>query len=334
MPTLTGEDTMPETTAANPAADAPEPSGLNILVTGASGMMGLPIAIALAKRNTVFGVARFSSAAEEKTLRQASVETIRLDFSNPDMSRLPRRIDVVYHLGAMIGAPAERPENRQAAYEANAYSAARLMTRYRDCMAFIHGSSGSTYAYQGERPLREDDPFGLHTGLETYTTSKIGAEFIVQALAREWTVPTAILRIFSPYSVRGGAITMRVDQMAAGRAVTLYPGAPNRYCPIYEDDYVRKAIRAIGIVKTPPEVVNFCGTVTTTIEEYCAIAGRYLGKAPRFENTSKLYPIWPDTTKSLELLGPDRVSLEDGIRRVVEAGPGARLSSWATVMPD
>ena len=40
------------------------------------------------------------------------------------------------------------------AYEVNAGAAGRLARRYRDCEAFVHGSTGSLYEYQGERPLR------------------------------------------------------------------------------------------------------------------------------------------------------------------------------------
>jgi len=307
--------------------------GLNILVTGASGLMGYPIAVELAKHNKVYGAARFTVPADEKRLRENGVETIQFDGGDADLSKLPKNIDVVYHLGAMVGLVAEKPENRQAAYNTNAYSAARLMSRYRDGKAFIYAASGSAYAYQGERPLREDDLFGFHTGLETYATTKIGGEFIVQALSREWNTPATILRIFSLYSPRGGAVTSRIDLLSAGRSIGLYPGVPNRYCPIYETDYVRKAIRAIGIAKSPPEVVNFCGNNTVTIEDYIGIAAKLLGKEPKFDLSGKLYPIWPDVTRTIALLGEDTVSIEEGVRRVVEAGPTVRLASWASNMP-
>jgi len=315
------------------AVESAAPSGLTVLITGATGLMGMPIALELAKTNTVYGAARFTVPELEQTLRDGGVHTVRFDGGDEDLSALPERADVVFHLGAMVGLPAERPENREAAYNINAYSAARLMSRYRDCSAFLYASSGSAYAYQGERPLREDDGFGFHTGLETYATTKIGGEFIVQALSRQYGTPATILRIFSLYSPRGGAITSRVDLVAAGRPIGLYPGVPNRYCPIYEDDYVRKAIRAIGIATAPPQVINFSGTQTTTVEEYCGIAGRILGRDPIFDDSGRLYPIWPDTTKNLALLGPDEVGIEEGIRRVIEAGQDARLASWSNNMP-
>jgi len=307
--------------------------GLNIMVTGASGLTGFPLAKALAKSNQVFGVARFGAAPDRKALEAAGVRTISLDLGSADLSALPEKIDVIFHLGAMTGLTACRPENRKAAFEVNVYSAGRLMSRYRNLKAFLYAGSGSAYAYQGERPLNEDDPFGLHTGLETYAATKIGGESLVHFLSAEWKIPSIIIRIFSLYSPRGGAITSRVDLVAAGKPVAVYPDAPNRYCPMYEDDFVEKAILAIEHAKCPAEVVNFAGSETATIEEYCEIAGRLVGKTPIFDRTGQLYPIWPDTTKMTRLLGPTRISVKEGVRRVVETGSAARLPQWATMMP-
>jgi hypothetical protein len=57
------------------------------------------------------------------------------------------------------------------------------------------------------------------------------------------------------------------------------------------------------------------------------MAGELLGKKPIFVENSKSWPIWGDTRKMLKLLGPARVSVREGIRRVVEAGQKARLSA-------
>ncbi len=55
------------------------------------------------------------------------------------------------------------------------------------------------------------------------------------------------------------------------------------------------------------------------------MAGELLGKEPIFVENSKAWPIWADTTKMVKLLGPNRVSMREGVRRVVEAGQKARV---------
>jgi len=304
-------------------------AGLSIMVTGASGLTGFPIAKALAGTNVVYGVSRWSTAKNRQALDAAGVRTIAFDLAGHDLSPLPEKVDVIFHLGAMTGPSCEKRENRERVFQTNVYSAGRLMSRYRNLKAFVYAGSGSTYAYQGERPLREDDPFGLHTGLETYAATKVGGESLIQFLSREWRIPSVILRIFSLYSPRGGALTSRLDMLAENRPIPVYPGAPNRYCPMFEDDFVEKAIAAVSLARTPPEVVNFAGSQTVTIEEYCAIAGALLSRHPKYEPTAKSYPIWPDTTKLQGLLGPTRVSIEDGVRRVIAAS-SERLPQWTT----
>ena len=123
-------------------------------------------------------------------------------------------------------------------YNVNAGAAGRLARRYRDCEAFVQGSTGSLYAYQGERPLREDDPYGLNSSAEPYAASKIAAEFLLKHLSEDYRLPTVMIRIFSFYGPRGGGVTQRLDQVAKGLPVSIYPGVRNVHTPLYEDDYV------------------------------------------------------------------------------------------------
>ena len=295
-------------------------AGRRVLITGASGLVAFPVAVELAKSNEVFAVARFSDPGQKRSLEAAGARTIAFDMAEHDLSALPKSVDVVINYGVL-------PPTHRDAYEVNAGAAGRLASRYRDCEAFVHGSTGSLYQYQGERPLSEDDPYGLHSAGENYAASKIAAEFLLKQLSVEFGMPTVIVRIFSFYGPRGGGVTQRIDQVAQGLPVSVYPGVRNVHTPLYEDDYVEKTIAAAGVAKAPAEIVNLGGTEPITTQEYCAIAGELLGRTPVFVENSRSWPIWADTTKMVRLLGPNRVSMREGVRRVVEAGQAARLGS-------
>ena len=116
----------------------------------------------------------------------------------------------------------------------------------------------------------------MHLGV--YSLSKIAAEQVVQFAAREHDVPTTIIRIFSTYGPLGGAPADRLDTIVRGDAVVLHPDSPNRYNPIYEDDYVRLGIRALEIGAVPPVVVNWAGSETVSAEDYCAHLGALVGR--------------------------------------------------------
>ena len=96
---------------------------------------------------------------------------------------------------------------------------------------------------------------------------------------------------------------------------------------LFEDDYVEKTIAAAGIAKTPAEIVNVGGTEAVTTQEYCEIAGEILGKKPIFVENSRAWPIWADTTKMVRLMGPNRVSIREGVSRVIEAGEKTRVAT-------
>jgi UDP-glucuronate 4-epimerase len=294
-------------------------SGRRILVTGASGLVAYPVAVELAKSNEVYAVARFSNRAQQRQLEEAGAHTIALDLADHDLSSLPKSVDIVINY-AVLG-----PKDPNV-YEVNAGATGRLASKYRDCEAFVHGSTGSLYQYQGERPLREDDPYGLHSSTEAYAASKIAAEYLLKHLSVEYQMPTVMVRIFSFYGPRGGGVTQRIDQVARGEPVSVYPGVRNVHTPMYEDDYVEKTIAAAGIAKTPVEIVNLGGPEAVTTQEYCEIAGEILGKKPIFVENSSAWPIWGDTTKMKKLLGPCKVSMREGVRRVIESGEGARVA--------
>jgi nucleoside-diphosphate-sugar epimerase len=295
-------------------------SGRRILVTGASGLVAFPVARELAKTNEVYAVARFSDPNQKQMLEEAGARAISFDLADHDLSALPSSVDIVINYAVL---PFSNPNH----YEVNAGASGRLARRYRDCEAFVQGSTGSLYQYQGERPLREEDAYGLHSSAEPYAASKIAAEFLLKHLSEDYQMPLTLVRIFSFYGPRGGGVTQRIDQVARGEPVSVYPGVRNVHTPLFEDDYVEKTIGAARIAKVGAEVINVGGTEAVTTQEYCEMAGEMLGKKPIFVENSRAWPIWADTTKMVRLLGPNRVSVREGVRRSVEAAVSQRVTS-------
>ena len=296
-------------------------SGKRVLVTGASGLVALPVAVELAKDNEVFALARWSNPGQKELVEKAGAQAIAFDLADPDLSSLPQSIDVVINYAVLP------PSHGNKAYDVNTGATGRLARKYRDAEAFVHGSTGSLYEYQGERPLGEDDPYGLHAGGENYAASKIGAEYMLRHLSEDYGLPVTLVRIFSFYGPRGGGVTQRVDQVLRGEPVSVYPGVRNVHTPLYEDDYVEKTIAAAGIAKVGAEVINVGGSEAVTTQEYCIMAGEMAGREPVFVENGKSWPIWGDVTKMERLLGPSKVSMREGIRRIIESAherlPGA-----------
>jgi nucleoside-diphosphate-sugar epimerase len=283
----------------------------------------------LAAENQVIAAARFTEPEDYRELELAGAEIVQLDLADPDLTRLPAQCDVVMHFGATTAFPTS-PKDRRELLNVNVDATGRLAERYADCDAFVYASSGSTYLYAGERPVKEEDSYGLHSGLETYAASKIAAERLLHYLSGKSGLNVAILRIFAAYGPRGGACIARAIKARAGEAIALYPGVKNYSCLIFETDYVDKAIKAASIASNPPETVNLAGSDVSSLEEYCRFACELIGRTARFkESADALYPIRPDTSKMEQLLGPTTITVQEGFTRVLSSEGSGRTSKWA-----
>jgi nucleoside-diphosphate-sugar epimerase len=288
---------------------------LRVLVTGATGRVAFPIARALARRHTVWGLARCSRRGDEARLRAAGIEPLVADLETFDPATLPGGLTHVFHAGARLG---QGGADWRRSFTVNAQASGRLVAACRGVRGFVYCSTGSAYAYQGHRPLREDDPPGVHLG--TYSLSKLAAEEVVRFASVEHDVPVTIIRIFSTYGPLGGAPADRLDRILAGREIVLHPDAPNNYNPVYEDDYVRLGLRALQVARTPPVTVNWAGSETVSAEDYCSLLGELVGRPVRIRyDEAAPWPLWPDVTRMHELLGRTRIPWAEGMRRLVAA---------------
>ena len=153
-----------------------------------------------------------------------------------------------------------------------------------------------------------------------YSFSKIAGEAVCTWVAEQFNIPLTIIRICSTYGPEGGTPADRLEMMLQGKPIRLYPDKPNNYNPIYEDDYVELGIRAMEVAAVPPIVVNWAGSETVSVEDYCAYMGELVGVEPIFEYTPEAHtPLWPDVTYMHEVLGRTKVHWRDGFRKMIEA---------------
>lgn len=289
-----------------------------VLVTGSTGLFGSALVHALAERNRVIGLSRYSDATVRAEHEQLGIATVPVDLSEMRLDDLPDA-DVVFHCGAHM--PAHGSERDPArTFDVNVGATGRLMMRYQEASAFFHCSSASVYEHRSATRLDEGSRYGLHNGLETYAASKIAAEGVVRFLSQELRLPAVIARIFNLYGPRQGPLVDRVRKVLADEVVPLHRDRPNRSCPLFVADAVKLAQAAVFVADIPPLTVNLAGSETSTTEEYCELAAELAGRTARFEISERAtYPLWPDLTRMHERLGRAETSVEEGVRAVVAA---------------
>lgn len=292
--------------------------GARILVTGPTGQVGLPVALALAERNHVIGLARFGDAAVRERLEAAGVECVVADLASGDLRDVPTDIDYACNFAVSKTGDFERD------LAANVEALGFLMHHCREATAFLHCSSTAVYQPAGHHDFAEDDPLGDNHRpfgfLPTYSITKIAAEAMARYAARQWNLPTVIARLSVPYGDNGGWPAFHLELMLAGQAVTVHEDAPSEFNPIHEDDTVRQVPMLLAAASVPATVVNWAGPEVVSIEDWCLLLGELVGIMPTFEaTTATIESVRVDTTRMHELIGPAEVRWREGLRRLVEA---------------
>jgi UDP-glucuronate 4-epimerase len=290
--------------------------GARILVTGATGQVALPVALALAAENDVIAVARFKDAALRARLEAAGVQCVVVDLAQGLLDDVPNNVDYVCNFAVV------KSNKWEVDLAGNAEAAGLLMAHCRDARAFLHCSSTGVYEAADGTPQRETDPLGDNhrVMMPTYSISKIAAEAVVRTTCRLFEVPTTIARLNVPYGDGGGWPAFHLALILAGRPVPVRPDGPSRFNPIHEDDIVATLPAMLEAASVPATIVNWGGDEETSIEAWCEYMGELVGVEPQFDRTTNTIGGIPtDNTKRLALVGPTSVGWKDGLRRMVEA---------------
>jgi UDP-glucuronate 4-epimerase len=287
------------------------------LVTGATGQVGLPVAIALASSNDheVVAVARFRDAAKREELTRAGVTCVEADLARGTFDGVPADVDYVCNFAVV------KSNRWDVDLAGNAEAAGLLMAHCRTARAFLHCSSTGVYEAAAGEPQLETDPLGDNhrVMMPTYSISKIAAEAVVRTTCRVFDVPTTIARLNVPYGSNGGWPAFHLEMMLAGHAVPVHPNGPSRFNPIHEDDITAMVPRLLDAATVPATIVNWGGDEETSIEEWSEYMADLAGCEARFEvTTNTIGGIPTDNTKRRELAGPTTVGWKDGMRRMVE----------------
>lgn len=287
-----------------------------ILVTGPTSQVGLPIIEALAPHNRVYGLARFSREADRAKVEERGATAVAADMGRDDLSQIPEDVDVVLHFAVVKSGDFEYD------LEANAEGVGRIFSRCRKAKAFLHCSTTGVYEDAGLSPRAEDAPLGDNhrVMLPTYSIAKIAAESVARFAAREFQVPTVITRLSVPYGDNGGWPWFHLMMMKAGTPIPVHPGAPSTYNPIHEDDQLRMIPRLLDLASVPATTVNWGGSETASIQDWCRYMGELTGLEPEFvAHDRALGSVVADVTRMHALVGRTEVDWREGIRRMVQA---------------
>jgi nucleoside-diphosphate-sugar epimerase len=289
-----------------------------VVVTGVTGQVAAPVALALAKDNEVVGAARFRDEGARQRLEAAGVRCVPIDLVSGDVAGLPADADYVLNFAVA------KSNDWDADLAANVGGLASLMEHHRAARAFLHCSSTAVYKPMGHEVFDEGSPLGDNHGvwpfLRTYSICKIAAEAVARWSATRHGLATTIARLSVPYGDDGGWPSIHLEMMRNGSRIPVHTTAPSMYNPIHEDDIIATVPGLLAAASVPATVVNWGGSEAVSIEEWCGYLAELTGLEAAFDPTdATIDSVQVDVSKLEELVGPTSVSWRDGMRRMVGA---------------
>jgi nucleoside-diphosphate-sugar epimerase len=289
-------------------------SGEKILVTGPAGRIAFGLAKTLAADNEVWGIARFGDPAARAEVEALGVTTRAVDLGDGDFGDVPTDFTYLLHIAADFGEDYER------GLRVNAEGTGLLLSHCRTAKAALVMSTVTVYKPHPDpwHAFREDDPIG-DAGLpapKPYSIVKIGEEAVARYCAREFDLPITIARMGSAYGDRGGLPLWHLNAVAAGQPVVAR-WDPLPYSPIHYDDINAQIEPLLDAATVPATIVNWCGDVPVTVQEWSAYFGELLGTEAQV--VTEVVPgasvgSVGDHTKRTSITGPCRVDWRDGFR--------------------
>jgi nucleoside-diphosphate-sugar epimerase len=286
----------------------------NILITGASGLIGYEVIKQIDRGAQIYAVSR---NAPESVNRNPKV-IIRDLASSYDISGFPREIDSVIHL-AQSEHFREFPDRAEHVFGVNTLSTLRLLdyARHAGAKSFIYASSGGVYGY-GDTGFHEEQPIVWKKDLGFYIATKLCSEIIAENYSPYMNI--IILRFFFVYGPRQKntmLIPRLINSVREKKPITLQGKEGIQINPTFVGDAAGAVVKAIGLDHSYS--INVGGPDVLTLRCIGEIIGHELGIEPRFEVQEGAEPrsLMGDIHLMSRLLGPPKTTFREGIASMI-----------------
>jgi len=305
------EDILSEPTEATRKALA-QTSG-DIVVLGAGGKMGPTLAMMLKKASSdknVYALSRFSDKAVRGRIEQAGIETIELDLLDEShYSQLPNVANVFYLAGMKFGATGNQPLT----WALNSFLPALVARYYKDAR-IVAFSTGNVYPLVdmnsgGATEETAPDPVG------EYAQSCLGRERMFQYFSQLHGTPVTLVRLNYANEPRYGIIVDITQKILNDEPIDLTMGAVNLIWQRDANDYI---IRAIGLAKSPPFILNVTGPDTVSIHQLAEQIGKKLDREPKFVSQEAKTALLSNASFCLSAFGYPQTTLEQMVSLIVK----------------
>jgi UDP-glucose 4-epimerase len=314
---------------------------MEVLVTGGAGYIGSHLVDRLlADGHEVFVIDNLFTGKIANV--EHNLDHERFHFVNDSilhiatMEELVRRVQLVYHLAAVVGVKHVIDNPLQGILTNVRGTEIVLELAYKYWRKVVIASSSEVYGKSEQAPLAEDDDSILGptaVGRWSYALGKAIDEHLA-FIYYDRGLPISIIRYFNSYGPRldprgyGSVVAKFINQALAGKPLTVFSDGQQTRCFTYIDDTVEGSIlaatlkagegqsfnignnREITILDLAEKVKGMTGSLSEIV--HLSYADAY---GSGFEETCRRVP---SVSKAEKLLGfKAHVSLEEGLQRTL-----------------
>lgn len=287
----------------------------DVVVLGAGGKMGPTLVQRIVRAfeaagsdRTVYAVSRYSSDKARERIEAIGAETVAADLLDEEqLARLPEVRNVIYLVGMKFGATGQEPLT----WAMNAYLPGRVAERFASSR-IVAFSTGNVYppVPVDSGGASEEDAVGP---VGEYAQSCLGRERIFQHFSLQNETPVCLLRLNYAVEARYGVLLDIAQKVYDGNPISLGMGYVN---VIWQGDANSVCFRSLELCKSPADILNTTGPETLSVRELAEAFAKRFDREVTFSGEEKETALLNDASRSHELFGEPRVSVEEVIELV------------------
>jgi uncharacterized protein YbjT (DUF2867 family) len=135
-----------------------------------------------------------------------------------------------------------------------------------------------------------------------------------QHFSQRFGTPVTLIRLNYANELRYGILVDLTLKVLHGDPIDVTMGAVNL---IWQGDANNYIIRALGLAKSPPTILNVTGPQTLYVRDLVSRIGKVLGKEPRFVSQEADTALLSNASQCCGLFGPPAMSLDAMIQAIV-----------------
>ena len=290
----------------------------DVMVLGAGGKMGPTLVQRIARAcngRRVYAVSRFSDPEVKARLDLGGITTICADLlDESDLSALPECPNVIYMVGMKFGSTGQQDRT----WAMNVYLPGRIAERLKSSR-IVAFSTGNVYPLVAvdSGGSQEADPLAP---IGDYAQSCLGRERVLRYFSGINGTPMCILRLNYSVEPRYGVLLDIGMKVYRREPVGLEMGHVN---VIWQGDANSVAFRALGLCRSPAEILNVTGRETLSVRWIADRFAQHFGCQVRFQGRESPTALLNNAQRCHERFKVPRVSVEESIDLVahwIESG--------------